>query len=198
MAVSSVFSCCLLVLFSWRWLLRIIYIYIAVIDHKLCFLSSASHGIYSTTFFSFFLIFPPNCLRATLWSSITVRRVLPSYFLLWARLDFLCTLFYWTVFPPRGLQCWTKYSLLIMTQNKYVWRLANIHNFSFHLIFSSLHFHQYSPWLTVQSYQSNSEKNVGSLESPKANRHSKWSIIHKDSPIKILFFFSTKTKKLNG
>lgn len=82
MAVSSVFSCCLLVLFSWRWLLRIIYIYIAVIDHKLCFLSSASHGIYSTTFFSFFLIFPPNCLRATLWSSITVRSAALLFFTL--------------------------------------------------------------------------------------------------------------------
>lgn len=138
----------------------------------------------------FFLIFPPNCPRATLWSSITVRgaALLGDIFYPGQGIDFLCTLFYWTVFPPKGLQCWTKYSLLIMTQNKYIRCLANIHNFSFHLIFSSLHFHQYSPWLTVQSYQSNSEKRVGSLESPKANKHSKWSIIHKDSPIKILFF----------
>lgn len=156
----SVFSCFLLVLFSWSWLLRIIYIYIAVIDHKLCFLSSASHGIYSTTFF-FFLIFPPNCLRATIWSSITVRSAALLFFTL-GKAQTFSALFYWTVCPPKGLQCWTKYPLLIMTQNKYVWCLANIHNFSFHLIFSSLHLHQYSPWLTVQSYQSNSEKRVGS------------------------------------
>ena len=141
-----------------------------------------------TALLFFFFNFSPKLPQSNIMIKYNSQECCPPIFYSGQGIDFLCTLFYWTVFPPKGLQCWTKYSLLIMTQNKYVWHLANIHNFSFHLIFSSLHFHQYSPWLTVESYQSNSEKSVGSLESPKANRYSKWSIIHKDSPIKILFF----------
>lgn len=173
------FSCFLLVLFSWSWLLRIIYIYIPVIDHKVCFISSASHGIYSSLLCLFFFIFSPITSEQHYDPAyITIRGadLLDDIFYSGQGIDFLCILFYCTVFPPKGLQCWTKYSLLIMNQNKYVWHLANIHNFSFHLIFSSLHFHQYSPWLTVQLYQSSSEKRVSSLKSPKANKNSKCSI----------------------